>query len=100
MVGFRIELTIIVTILENVPLDNVWPMGPSSIVMTIPIVKIHNKQQSVNFTPENWILTELSDNKESKYLALSAPGTPEGPGGDHPHKLLLELEMFDKWSAG
>ena len=45
-------------------------------------------------------MTELSDNKESKYLALSAPGTPEGPGGDHPHKILLELEMFDKWSGG
>ena len=44
-------------------------------------------------------MTELSDNKESKYLALSAPGTPEGPGGDHPHEILLELEMFDKWSA-
>ena len=77
MVGFRIEMTIIVTLWENVPPDNVWPMGPGHIVMTIPIVEIHNKQQSANFTPENWILTDLSDNKESKYLALSA----RHPGG-------------------
>ena len=87
------EMDIIVIILENVPLDNVWPKGPGHIVMTISIVRIHNKQQSANFTPENWILTELSDNKESKYLALSAQGTPEGrwadQGRDHPHKILL-----------
>ena len=71
------ERDIIVIILENVPHDNVWPKVPGHNVMTIPIVRSHNKQQSMNFTPENWILTDLSDNKESKYLAL----LPRHPGG-------------------
>ena len=83
MVGSEIEMNIIVTILENV-----WPMGPGHIVMTILIVRDHNKQQSANFTPENWILTELSDNKESKYLALSAQA-PRGEQGGPPAQNII-----------
>ena len=87
------EMDIIVIILENVPLDNVWPKGPGDIVMTIPIVRIHNKQQSANFTPENWILTDLSDNKESKYLALlpwhPRRGTMGWPGERPPAQNII-----------
>ena len=80
---------IVAIILESVPLDNVWPKGPGHNVMTIPIVRSHNKQQSMNFTPENWILTDLSDNKESKYLALW--GRPPGGTGGPPAQIIISL---------
>ena len=97
------EMDIIVIILENVPLDNVWPKGPGHIVMTISIVRIHNKQQSANFTPENWILTDLSDNKESKYLALlprHPGGTMGWPGERPPAQNIISPSVLepDKWS--